>query len=136
MWRFGDLSSVEQFAARIRRLEDAPTPFREALSKRIRENEAVIDLIYSPAFRAGKFSTVASLLCITDRRWFVVLLQEDGSITVDNVSYETTLLVELTIILLYGQLKIDFVSDGQARSTALQFNTVMIDEESFLGTCQ
>jgi hypothetical protein len=119
------MSSVEQFAASIKRVEDVPTPFREALLKRIRENEAVVDLIFSPAFRAGRFCTLAALLCITDSRWLVVLLQGDGSITVDTASYEATLLLELTIILLYGQLKIDFVCDGQVRSTALQFNTVM-----------
>jgi hypothetical protein len=121
------MSSIEQFATCIKRLEDVPTPFREALSKRIRENEAVVDVILSPPFRAGKFSTLASVLCITDKRWLVVLLQDDGSITVDTAAYETTLLLELTIILLYGQLKIDFVCDDQVRSTALQFNTVMKD---------
>ncbi len=35
------------------------------------------------------------------------------------------LLVELTIILLYGQLKLDFVLNGETRTTALQFNAVM-----------
>ena len=119
------MSSVEQFATCIKRIEDVPKPFGEALSNRICANEAVVDLIFSPAFRAGRFSTLASLLCITDSRWLVVLLQGDGSVTVDSASYETTLLLELTIILLYGQLKIDFVCDGQVRSTALQFNTVM-----------
>jgi hypothetical protein len=119
------VSSVEQFASCMKRLEDAPKPFREALSKSVRENEAVLGLIFSPAFRAGRFSTLASLLCMTDSRWLVVLLQSDGSITVDTASYETTLLLELTIILLYGQLKIDFVRERQVRSTVLQFNTVM-----------
>jgi hypothetical protein len=119
------MSSVEQFATCTKSLEDVPAPLLEALSKHIRENEAVTDLIFSPAFRAGRFSILASLLCITDNRWLVLLLESDGSITVDTASYETTLLLELTIILLYGQLKIDFVCDGQVRSTAFQFNTVM-----------
>jgi hypothetical protein len=122
------MSSVEQFPARVERLEDLSTPFREALSKRVHEDEAVIDLMFSPAFRAGKFSSLASALCITENRWFVVLSQEDGSTTVETASYESTLLLELTIILLYGQLKMDFVVDGQVRSTAIQFNTVMKDE--------
>jgi hypothetical protein len=121
------MSSVEQFASSVRRLEDVPEPFGEALSKRIPESEAVVDLIYSPAFRAGRFCSLASLLCITDSRWLVVLLQEDGNISVEGASYETTLLLELTIILLYGQLKIDFVCDGRVRSAALLFNTVMKD---------
>jgi hypothetical protein len=122
------MSSADVFPTRINRLEGVPTPFRETLSDRMSENELVIDLLFSPAFRAGKFSTLASVLCATDRRWLVVRLQDDRSITVDTASYETTLLLELTLILLYGQLKMDFVSDGQVRSTALQFNTVMKDD--------
>lgn len=122
------MSSVEEFPARVERLEDLSVPFREALSKRVHEGEPIIDLMFSPAFRAGKFSSLASALCTTETRWFVVLSQEDGSITVETASYESTLLLELTIILLYGQLKIDFVIDGQVRSTAIQFNTVMKDE--------
>jgi hypothetical protein len=122
------MSSVEEFPARVERLEDLSVPFREALSKRVLEGEPIIDLMFSPAFRAGKFSSLASALCTTETRWFVVLSQEDGSITVETASYESTLLLELTIILLYGQLKIDFVIDGQVRSTAVQFNTVMKDE--------
>jgi hypothetical protein len=58
------MSSVEQFATCIKHLENVPTPFREALSKRIRANEATIHLLFSPAFRAGRLSTVASLLWI------------------------------------------------------------------------
>jgi len=98
------------------------------LSNCVDETESVVDLMFSPAFRAGKFSTLASVLCVTDRRWFVVLLQDDGSVSVDTASYATTLLLEWTVILLYGQLKIDFVCDGQVRSTALHFNTVMKDD--------
>jgi hypothetical protein len=85
-------------------------------------------LMFSPAFRAGKFSTLASVLCVTDSRWLVVLLQDDGGVRVDTASYETTLLLELTLILLYGQLKMNFVCDGQVRSTALHFNTVMKED--------
>jgi hypothetical protein len=122
------MSSADEFPTSIKRLEDVPPPFREALSNCIGETELVVDLMFSPAFRAGKFSTLASVLCATDSRWLVVLLQDDGSVRVDTASYETTLLLELTLILLYGQLKMDFVCDGQVRSTALHFNTVMKDD--------
>jgi hypothetical protein len=122
------MSSVDGFPTCIKRVEDVRSPFREALSNCIGENEAVIDLMFSPAFRAGKFSTLASVLCVTDSRWLVALLQDDGGVRVETASYETTLLLELTLILLYGQLKMDFVYDGQVRSTALHFNTVMKDD--------
>jgi hypothetical protein len=119
------MSSVDQFPTSATRIEDTPTPFREALSQRIQENESVRHLICSPEFGAAKFRALASLLCVTDRRWLIVLPESDGSTMVDESSFDSTLLVELTIILLYGQLKIDFVRDGEARTTALQFNAVM-----------
>jgi hypothetical protein len=122
------MSSVREFPICLQRLEDVPPPFREALLNCIHETESVVDLMFSPAFRAGKFSTLASVLCVTDSRWFIVLLQDDGSVSVDTASYEATLLLELTLILLYGQLKIDFAGDGQVRSTALHFNTVLKDD--------
>jgi hypothetical protein len=55
----------------------------------------------------------------------IALCEKDASITVDESGYDSILLVELTIILLYGQLKMDFVFGGEARSIALQFITVM-----------
>ena len=121
------MSSADEFPVIMKRLENVPPPFREGLSNCMGEKEAVLAVTFSPAFRAGKSSTLASVLCVTDSRWVVALSHHNGSITVDTASYETTLLLELTLILLYGQLKIDFLCNGQVRSTALQFNTVMKD---------
>jgi len=119
------MSSVEDFAARSVRIEDTPPPFREALLHRVDDRENIRHLIHSPAFATGKFRGLASLLCVTDKRWLIVLCEKDGSTTVGESTYDSILLVELTIILLYGQLKIDFEFKGEVRSTALQFNTVM-----------
>ena len=119
------MSSVSDFAMSAARIEDTPSPFREALLQRIQKNESVRHLIFSPAFGVAKLRALASLVCVTDRRWLIVLREGDGSIRVDESSFDRTLLVELTIILLYGQLKIDFVLNGNVRTTSLQFNTVM-----------
>jgi len=119
------MSSVGDFAARSERIEETPAPFREALLQRVDERENIRHLIHSPAFATGKFRTLASLLCVTDKRWLIVLCEKGGSTTVGESPYDSILLVELTIILLYGQLKMDFVFEGEARSIALQFNTVM-----------
>ena len=56
--------------------------------------------------------------------WFIVLREDAGRVIVAESSYGATLLVELTIILLYSQLKIDYLQDGKARSVLLHFNTV------------
>ena len=119
------MSSVSDFAMSAARIEDTPSPFREALLQRIQKNESVRHLIFSPAFGVAKLRALASLVCVTDRRWLIVLREGDGSIRVDESSFDSALLVELTIILLYGQLKIDFVLNGNVRTTSLQFNTVM-----------
>jgi len=119
------MSSVGDFAACSERIEDTPPPFREALLQRVDEHENTRHLIHSPAFATGKFRTLASLLCVTDKRWLIALCEKDENISVGESTYDSILLLELTIILLYGQLKIDFVFKGEARSTALQFNTVM-----------
>jgi hypothetical protein len=119
------MSSVNDFAAAAARIADTPQPFREILLQRIPKAETVRELIFSPAFAAGKFRALASVLCVTDRRWLVLLGQNDGRITVDEASYDMTLLLELTIILLYGQLRIDFVVNRETRMATLQFNAVM-----------
>jgi len=119
------MSSVAQFSTCARRFEDAPSGFREVLLQHIDESENVKHLIYSPAFVIGKFRTLASVLCVTDKRWLIALRENDGRIRIDDCSYDRTLLAELTIILLHGQLKIDYTLNGEARSTACQFNTVM-----------
>ena len=119
------MSSINDFAAAAARMADTPQPFREILWQRIPRAEAVRQLIFSPAFVAGKFRALASVLCVTDRRWLVLLGQNDGRITVDEASFDMTLLIELTIILLYGQLRIDFGVNRETRKATLQFNTVM-----------
>jgi hypothetical protein len=119
------MGSVNDFAVPAARIADTPQPFREILWQRIPKAETVRQLIFSPAFVAGKFRALASVLCVTDQRWLVLLGQNDGRITVDEASYDMTWLVELTVILLYGQLKIDFVANRETRMATLQFNTVM-----------
>ena len=93
--------------------------------ERIRATEKLQHLIYSPAFDTAKFRGLASVLCVTDQRWFVVLREDGERVMVAESSYGATLLVELTIILLYGQLKIDYLHDAEAKSVLLHFNTVM-----------
>jgi hypothetical protein len=119
------MSSVGGFATCLERIEDTPPPFWEALLQRVDEHENIRHQIHSPAFATGKFRALTSLLCVTDKRWLIVLREKDGSTTIGESPYDSILLVELTIILLYGQLRIDFVFKGDARSTALQFNTVI-----------
>jgi len=119
------MSSVEEFPSRAASIKDLPSPFREALLTHIQPGEALQHLMLSPAFAAQKYRARASLFCVTDRRWLIVLKEEDGSATIGQATFEKTLVVELTIILLYGQVRIDFMKEGLTESIALQFNTVV-----------
>jgi hypothetical protein len=76
------MSSVGDFATCSERIEDTPPSFREALLRRVDEQENIRHLIHSPAFVTGKFRTLASLLCVTDRRCLIVLCEKDGNTTV------------------------------------------------------
>ena len=86
------MSSVGDFATRSLRIEDTPRPFREALLHRVDEGENIRHLIHSPAFATGKFRSLASLLCVTDKRWLIVLCEKDGSTTVGESTYDSILL--------------------------------------------
>jgi len=124
------MGSTRQFAACAKSITELSSPFREVLTERVSETEDLKHLIFSPSYGAANFQSLASVLCVTNRRWLIVLSEEDGHTTVAECSHETTLLVELTLILLYGQLKIDFVQDNEAKSAAVQFNSVMEDNYS------
>jgi hypothetical protein len=69
------------------------------------------------------------VLAVTSERWLMVAEEEDGQTKVSGASFDDTLLVELTEILLFGQMKIDFVSDGKQSSSAFQFD--LVEEEMY-----
>jgi hypothetical protein len=119
------MSSVEQFAASVKSVAELSSPFREAVIDHVSETEAIHNLVYSPSFSTAKFWGPASVLCVTDQQWLIALRGQDGRVLVVRSPYKHTLSVELTIILLYGQLKLTYVTNGEAKSVALQFNTVM-----------
>jgi hypothetical protein len=119
------MSSVEQFAASVKCVTELSSPFREAIIDHVSETEAIHNLIYSPSFSTAKFWSPASVLCVTDQQWLIALRGKDGTVLVVQSSYNRTLSVELTFILLYGQLKMTYAAGGEAKSAALQFNTVM-----------
>ncbi len=64
------------------------------------------------------------MLALTDRCWLVVSDDADGRAALAECGFDDTLLVELTEILLQGQLKIDFVTGVTAQSCAIEFHAV------------
>jgi hypothetical protein len=119
------MGSAKQFATAAKHITELSSPFRETLIERLFKTEEVKYLIFSPVYGTANFKTLASVLCVTNRRWLIVLGEDDGNTTVAESSYDSTLLLEKTLILLYAQIKIDFVEGGKAKSAALHFNSVM-----------
>jgi hypothetical protein len=110
---------------RPKNFDEVPPEFQESLHHNLLPDESVYHLIFSPEFVTATTHHSASALCITDRRWVIALKERDGAVTTHTATFDETLLVELTIILLHGKIAIHFAKDGETRSAALYFNTVM-----------
>jgi hypothetical protein len=117
-----------QRSASSGRIDEVSPLFQAALDRNLPPNEAVHYLIFSPEFTSATTRHLASVLCITDRRWLIALAEPHGVVTAQTASFDETLFVELTIILLHGKVKIDFTQRGEIRSAALYFNTVKFQQ--------
>lgn len=109
---------------RVAKLEEMPDPLGGAVRERLTPGSSIRLLAFSSSQTSLGVRSPATLLAVTDCRWLLASDDDDGRVTVDECTYDDTLLVELTEILLYGRLKIDFVSDGEHRANVVEFNTV------------
>jgi hypothetical protein len=124
------------FPTKLATVDDVPEPFLGALKDRISSKEHVQSLIYSPAFSTlenlppgstavtpGQMLAPASVLAVLDDSWLVAIEEEDG-VTVEESSLVDTLFLELTSILLSGELKIYYAAVGTYYAATVPFNTV------------
>jgi hypothetical protein len=118
------MSSVERFPVQFREIDECPRHFRDRLKRSIDATENVHDIIYSPAFSSGRASLPGSVFCVTDRQWLILQdsKKKGDSVSLKSAVYADTLLIELTDILLYGQLKIDHAFTDRTESSACHFN--------------
>jgi hypothetical protein len=114
-----------RFASKLDNIADAPVAFRDAMAQYLPSPDCHRLLAYSPTFTTLGHRSPATLLAISSDRWLVASDDADGNVYVDECRFENTLLLELTTILLYGQLKIDFVADDEPRHSVVHFDTVM-----------
>lgn len=118
-----EVSNWGPFAGRLKTPEQVPEPLRGALLG----NLAALDirlLIFSPADRDMAKDSVPTILAVTDQDWLMASRNNAGSIRIAKCDFANTLLVEMTSILLYGLLRVDFASGGSAQSCKIHFNTV------------
>lgn len=114
----------DRFASRLESVDALPEPFRTALKSHLSKKEEARLIIYGPPFESGQHSP-ATVFAAADEHWFVAMEEGEGRASVDECDFRDTLLVELTEILLYGQLKLDFLKHGAPRAITIEFNTVM-----------
>jgi hypothetical protein len=125
-----------RFPIKLERLDDVPEPFRRALKENIPAEQSVRLLVYAPAFTSADelspetmmtgpptIFASATVLAVVDNGWLVAT-EEENSVEVEKCSFSDTLFVELTSILLSGELKIYFASVGTCYPAVIQFNTV------------
>jgi hypothetical protein len=115
----------DRFASKLNSVDEAPEPLCSAMQAALKPDDAIRLLIFGPGFTSLGKSSIATLLAVIDSGWIVVSGMEAGQLRVDRARFADTLLVEVTIILLYGRLKFDYTADGGTRSAMMEFSTVM-----------
>ena len=115
------------FSKRLNGLEAARVPFRQALLERLGEAGEADLLIFTPENQNAKMNTPASVLAIWSNGWLLIVETPAGGTTTVEADFAHTLSLELTGILLYGQLSITYAQDAALKHAVIVFNTVKID---------
>jgi hypothetical protein len=113
-----------RFPTKLNTVSDAPEPLRSALVESFPSGEPVRLLVHAPAFTTGDEKSPATLLAVTNNGWFVALETEDGGSALEKSDFSDTLFLELTSILLLGQLRISFAALNTSHSVTIRFETV------------
>jgi hypothetical protein len=113
-----------RFPTKLDAIQDAPEPLRKALLENFPVNESLRILIHAPLFSTTDERSAATVLAVTSNGWLVASETDVGGVSVQKSNFRDTLFLELTSILLWGQLKIHFVSAGKSDSAILRFDTV------------
>ena len=112
-----------RFPTKLNTVYDAPESFRSALVESLPSGEPIRLLVHAPAFATGDEKSPATVLAVTNNGWLVASETEDGSATLQKSDFRDTLFLELTSILLFGQLRIAFAAVDTSRSVAIKFDT-------------
>jgi hypothetical protein len=113
------------FATCLASVEEAPEPLGSAMVAALNGDQQVRLLVFSPGSRTLDHCSPATLLAVLDGEWLLVSGAEEIAPRLARAAFTQTLLVELTVILLYGRLKFDFVSHDVTVSAVIEFNAVM-----------
>ena len=113
-----------RFPSKLDSVSDAPEPLRSAVAENCPSSESVRLVVHAPAFSTVDERSPATVLAVTDSGWVVASETEEGSTSTEKSNFSDTLFLELTSILLSGQLRICFASVGTSYSVTIKFDTV------------
>jgi len=115
------------FPERLKSLEAAREPFRQALHEALGAGDDSDLLIYTPADEGALSSTPAGVLAITSRGWLWIEETASGGTAKTEVDFAHTVWVELTGILLYGSLNIAYAEGTALLHCNIVFSTTRIE---------
>jgi hypothetical protein len=117
------------FPTKLDTVDDVPEVLRSALIEGLSLEDPIRLLIHAPAFSTAGEKDPTTILAVTKKGWAVVSENEEGGASIEKADFTETLFLELTSILLFGQLKIYFASVGTAYAAKIRFN--MVGEELY-----
>ena len=113
-----------RFPTKLDAIQDAPEALRKALLESFPSQESARFLVHSPLFSTADERSPATILAVTSAGWLLASENEAGGVGIQKSNFRDTLFVELTSILLWGQLKIHFITAGKSSIAVLRFDTV------------
>src|ERR1700729_2096800 len=104
----------DRFPTKIDALKDVPQPLGKALRESLPAKGSVRFIVYAPLFSTADERSSATVLAVTSEGWLVASENESGGVSIQTSSFRDTLFLELTSILLWGQLNIHFVTAAKS----------------------
>lgn len=117
-----EMETYKDYSRKLESVSEAPESFRQPLTSHLSATDVPRLILYAPPVSVGEESIPASVVIVTDAGWLLASEDRDGSIGVERSLFNDTLFVELTSIVLWGQLKIDFAAAGTSYSAVTRFN--------------
>jgi len=112
------------FPTQLETLSAAPEPLRGAVQESLPSGDTIRLLVHAPSFPMEGEKSPATLLAVTNAGWLTASETNDGGAALIKAEFSNILMVELTSILLLGQLKISFAAAQQVNSVTIRFDMV------------
>src|SRR6516164_6580194 len=115
-----------RFATKLDSVDDVPEPMRGALVEKLPSHEPIRLLVHAPNISTNEEESpiTATLLAVTGEGWLVVSESEEGNVSVEDCKFDDILFLELTSLILWGELKIHFAAVGTSYCAGMRFSTV------------